>query len=965
MKEDFLSDLAHEMKRLYGDNLEHVTLVFPNRRAGLFFTRALSQLITKPIWSPSILAIEDFVKSFSKLSIADPLSLLIDLFEVYKEKTGKDETFDQFYYWGEMLLRDFDEIDRYLVNPKHIFTAVKNLKEIDSYFLDYTEEQKAAMLKFWGVILEKESAHTASFIWFWQRLNSIYIEFNRRLTERGEAYIGRIYRDCCQMADNKQLTWDAGDIIFAGFNALTASEEKLIKHFIAERNARIYWDFDTYYLDDSGHEAGYFMRGYSRDQVFRDTFNRQGKDYFRKSGKSIRTIASSQYVEQVGIAGSVLNDMIKNNQLNNPERTVVVLPDETLLPNLLYNLPEGIQKINITMGFPLRHSSFYSLLDSLLMLLQKEDPGGQLAWLHYHAVLRILNHPFIQGFQGESGNELVKNIQKRNMIYIPASLLRNHPVFEEIFRLHESSTGIFALIREFIVFIRTNPDSKSLFETGFEKEFSIVLFKLMNRLESTFKKTAIPINYEFVRKLLQYFSNSEKIPFTGEPLEGLQVMGLLETRNLDFDHVIMLCVNEGTIPGTSSLHSYIPYNVRKAYGLPNPDSRDAIYSYLFYRILQRAENITLIYHTEDNFARNAEPSRYIYQLKFESGYSITNFNVNSEVGFRELIPVVIQKEKFIQDRLKNYTDKFDGESCHFTASALNNYLACPITFAYKYIFDISEKEEISEDLDAASFGNILHHVMELAYKDYIDKTVVLTDILNIKKSIDQYITMAFAKVYGREDESEFKFEGRNIIGREVIRKFILKILANDEKDTPFKIIGLEKRVKAKLPVRIGEQIIGVNLKGFIDRIDEKDGALRIIDYKTGKDKAVFNDIPSLFDASDKNRNKAVFQTMLYAWMYLEETGANMPVISCLYNAQDLFTKDFDIRVKIKNGSTPLIVNDVREYIDPFITHLQSVIQQIFDPGIPFRHYDDTEECVYCKYSGLPSELGNTDKKRFS
>lgn len=956
----FLEELAGKVVAEFAGEMDRLWIVFPNRRAGLFFTRALAQKITQPIWSPTVLSFEDFVYKFSDYNLADRMTLLLDLYEVYREISPVQESFDNFYFWGEMLLKDFDEVDRYLVNADDLFVSLKNLKEIDARFHFFSDEQRDALESFWSAALEKPSENKKDFIVFWKSLGPIYHGFIKRLRMQKAGYQGMIYRHVWEKTKSKKITWENERVLFAGFNALTLVEENIIKWFIKEKNGKLYWDLDSYYFDDPAHEAGYFLRKYYNDPEFRPFFPKKVPSFFQSARKEIRTISASQYPGQALIAGNIIRDHEVIEDKPGLENTVIVLPDETLLPALLYALPDNIQKINITMGYPVTNSSFYSLFEHLIELQERARRGKNKHWFNHVNVINILNHPFIFHTAPEECRKWVEKIRRNNMIHIPTDIFSEIDSLRDFFQVVEEPLDLFDYLMDALIRIRSYFSLEETADYLFEKEFALVIYHFLNRLKETFISRDIKLTFSLIRKIFRSSARNEKIPFTGEPLEGLQIMGLLETRNLDFTNVIMISFNEGYFPRTVIQSSFIPHNVRRAFQLPTPEHQDAIYSYLFYRLVQRAKNIFLIYNSEDAYNRNAEPSRYLYQLKFESQLPIRHQSLVNNISIQSRIPVVIFKDEFILEKLGRYLASHQDEPKNLTPSKLNLYLSCPLTFCYRFVYDVEEKQEVTEDLDAAKFGQILHKVMEYIYKPY-EKRMISGDMFRtIRQGINKALSYGFAVYHGSENQqSDFRFEGKNLLGREIIHKYANKILDHDQGHTPFLIQGLEVPYQLEFPVTIGGQQRSVSLKGVIDRLDMKDGSIRIIDYKSGRDLSIFRSIAGLFDRSDKYRNKAVFQTFLYALMYIEHhPDEDLPVISGLYNFKELHSGDFDIRIKMKtqNNLPAEPISDVRPMMDEFRSHLSGLIQEIFDPAIPFKHPETLKECIYCSRLGGPSEF---------
>ncbi len=952
--------MAEKIFRKYPEGMHDLWVVFPNRRAGLFFTKALAGLIQQPVWSPRIISFEDFVYSLAGIKKGDQLTMLLDLFDVYQARIASGETFDKFYFWGDMLLKDFDEVDKYLVNPDDVFSTLKNLKEIDARFQFFPEEQKQALASFWSSAGGKESVHKEQFLLFWTKLKALYHNFQKKLLKEGYGYQGMIYRSVVNDMGREAFKWDKGNVVFAGFNALTLAEEKIIKWFLKNTGSTIYWDLDQHYFDDPVHEAGYFLRKYYRDEVFRASFPGTVPDNFVSQSKDIRVYASSQYTGQAKIAGAIVNETSSTSNTLSMEDTAVILPDEGLLPLLLYSLPDKLSRINITMGYSLRNSSFYSLIDLLLELQEKARIGREKCWFNHRPVVSLLNHPFISGLMGSIREELIHRIQSRNLIYVPDDFF-NHPALpEELFRVIKDADDLVDHLLRVLLLVRHSFEDYETDTHFFEKEFSIEFYKFLNRLKDIFQHRDIKLSAGLLRRVIRTYARFEKVPFTGEPLEGLQIMGLLETRNLDFKHVIIMCANEGTVPKAAGHHSFIPFNVRKAFGLPLPESQDAMYAYLFYRLLQRASHIHLIYNTEEANNRKSEPSRFIHQLNFETDHPLRMRSLLNEVSVSALSPVVIAKDDAVRERLSRFYAGKPGEEKYLTPSKLNLYLSCPLSFCYRNVYDIDEKPEVTEDLDYAKFGNILHKAMEKLYEPLTGKNLSEKDFKSLYGRMDDAVRDGFALYHGFHDRpGEFRFEGKNILGREIILKYVRKILDHDMRDIPFRIMGLEKSYAMILTIPVAGQIQQVRIRGSIDRIDIKDDSVRIVDYKSGKDTAVFNSVEGLFNPGDNNRNKAAFQIFMYAMLYVRNHPENTrPVIPCLYNFKELHKEDFDLRVKIKPGiyAVPMPVTDIRTNLEEYEELLEKLVEEIFDPSIPYRHHEGTDKCFYCSSLGAPSEF---------
>ena len=948
----FLHELAENYVHNYLGKEEDTTIVFPNIRAGLFFRKELSSLIKKPIWAPKISGIEDFILQHSNLKLDDQFSLILRLYPIHKKHTGIDESLDRFYFWGRILLQDFEDIDQYMVNPQNLLTTVRQLKEIDFQFGYFDEEHLSLIRKFWGVVISQKSNHKNEFIRIWKALLPIYTSFKESLNRSGVAYRGMVYRDVADKIDKDEFEWYGSKVIFAGFNALSYAEEKIIKWFVNQGIGKIFWDLDAYYVNNKTHEAGYFARNYIQDEVLKETFPKDLAERITTNKKDIKITGIPSTTGQAKFCGSILKKWDQLNLLAEPENTVIVLPDESLLMNVLQSVPDSLKEINVTMGYPLKSTTLFSILDNVLELQINVRKGKDVIWFYYRDVLTILNHSMVKNLDHKLAGELTGKIGDLNMIRISSTMFEGS-VLEEIFHPVKHPDEVIKYLLDLITLVRQNISQNE--EKLFEEIFMVRFYKLLQRLNDQFRQEGISLKIEEFQTLFQQLTFQERVPFEGEPLKGIQVMGVLETRNLDFENVIIMSMNEGVFPSVPRRNSFLPYNVRKAFGLPNFEHQDAIYSYLFYRILQRAKKVNLLYNTtEGKGLSSGEISRFLLQLNHELIDQPEDVKIYSPINPNHLEEKVIVKDDFIMNRLERYLLQ-DGESeALLNPSAINTYLDCPLTFFYRYVLDMKAHEEISDDIDPAMFGNILHRVMEKAYKSFVDKELQSEDINQIMKHIPELILDSFAKYFGKVDRENFQFEGRNIIAREIIEKYVRRILYIDQKHAPFIIRGLEKRISFSLPIHYKGVRRLINMKGIIDRADEKDGIIRVIDYKTGRDETTFTAVNDLFDGTKTNRNKAVLQTLLYAKVFDDQFNEGALTIQTgLFNRVELMIPDFNPCIKIKKGrGNPEPVSNIRLLMDEYSQNLENVLSEIFDSSKPFKHHDPMKECKFCQYLGI-------------
>lgn len=942
----FLEEIADIVISRYQEESDAVTIVFPNRRAGLFFRKYLSERISKPIWSPKIISIEDFIKGLSGLQSADKLDLVFELYKVFSRLNKADEDFDKFYFWGNILLQDFDELDKFLVDAKLLFQNLVHIKNLEGSLDFLQEDQKALIISFWKSFGDKLSNQQKGFLGIWDNLHQTYMQFKANLQERNVGYDGMIYRKVIEELDEGKLDLEEGIVIFAGFNALSKSEEAIISWFVKEEKGEVYWDADDYYFKDQKQEAGKFLRELKYSNlILRDTFKKSYDNSILAAAKTIEVVSVASEVGQAQEASSIL----RASQLPVDENTAIILPNNTLLFPMLHAMPENVNELNITMGYPLASSTIFGLLDALINLQLRSE--GKTVF-HFRTVLAVLKHPLFVPLHDDEILEIISIIQKNNMLWVSRKKLDiGHTILSKIFGQLQS--GISDYLLGIVQLLAEQTDDEVT------KEFAFHFYKMLNRLHEFIEHNHLKISIAAYQKLFRQLAQAERLPFEGEPLLGLQVMGILETRNLDFDNIIVLSMNEGLIPPTPKSTSFIPYSIRKVFGLPVVDQQDAMYSYIFYRLVQRARNIHFIYNSTEETGKSGEVSRFVRQLEHESSIEIVHRTVANEVIVEEPNVISIRKDEDIMTKLRTFTSK-SGYQKRFTPTAINTYLDCRLRFYFKYVLELYEQEEMAEEVDPMVFGNILHHVMEQLYQPFDrdgHRQVTEEDIEKIGLGVDNEIKKEFSRQFGAE-EKEFLFEGQNVLAREIIKKMILKVLEFDKSQAPFEILGLEADSKKgyffNATISLAGHPIDVGIKGIIDRIEKTDSHVRIVDYKTGKDEKSFSDILSLFDRENKSRNKAVLQTFIYGLLYLNAPieRADLPIQAALFNIRDLFRPDFSPVIQIGKGNSKNEIGDISTFLDEFTGEMKGLFEEIYDADVPFTQTVDLKKCGYCPYSGM-------------
>ncbi len=943
----FLEELANDFISRFPEGSEHIRYVFPNRRAGLFFRKYISGRVTKPIWSPKIMGIEEFIYSHSSLRQAEKLDLVFDLYLAFKKVLKTNESFDTFFYWGNVLINDFNELDKFLIEPAEMFRNLAHLKTIEADISYLQEEQRNLIAEFWRSFGDHISDEQKGFLALWTHLPLIYHEFRTAILAKEVAYDGLVYRQVAESPVLESILTDGEKVIFAGFNALSASEEKIISRYVSQGKGEVFWDADDYYLLDRKQEAGRFLREMKEtNPVLRATFKSEYANRFRDGAINISVIDVASETGQAQQAA----DIIRTMQNAPDENTAIVLPNSELLLPVLYALPESVEKLNITMGYPLSSSIAYGLIQELLDLQEKST--GKDVYFYRH-VLALLNHPIVSPHLNEPLRDLSGTIIHGNILWISSQQLHTGNVLGDlIFRKAENS------LSEYIIDILALLISSE--RDPVQQEFLNHFYRLIQHLQGFIEKNNLTFSPPVFRKMFRLLVKQDRLPFDGEPLDGLQILGILETRNIDFDNVILLSATEDSIPPASKNMSFIPHSIRRVYGLPVAEQQDAIYAYLFYRLLQRATNVCIIYNSSEVDGSSGEASRFIRQLKRESSIAISFQSVSPDVTLNDPVPITIAKTDQMISKLHEYTSRGDFRK-KFAPSALNTYLDCSLKFYFKYIKGLYEPDEMTDEVDAMVFGNIFHKTMENLYSRYdVDGNRVVSSaaMATLEKELSGEIDRAFAIQFGSEGR-HFAFEGQFLLARRIIEKMARKVLELDKEQVPFEILGVEanesKGMVWNVPVDIGNETIQVGLKGVIDRIERKNNAIRIVDYKTGKDESKFDSVEELFDPKKTQRRKAVFQTLLYGLIFNHSLAADasLPLQASLYNMRDVFRNNFSPLIKQKgDGRGHNDLADIRPVFDEFTLHLQRLLAEIFNREMAFTQTDNKNNCKYCPYNGI-------------
>ena len=955
--ESFLKLVAADLYKHTKGNLAHTAVVFPNKRAGLFFNEYLAQESDSPIWSPAYVSISELFRSLSPWEVGDPVKLVCELYKIFRRETQSTETLDDFYFWGEMLISDFDDADKNKVDTDKLFSNLQDLRNImDDYTFIDDEQEEAIRQFFQNFSIERRTALKERFISLWNVLGNIYKGFRESLASQNIAYEGMMYRHVIEHLDVDKLPYEK--YVFVGFNVLNKVEHTLFTQLKDAGKAVFYWDYDEFYMKENRqavtHEAGEFIRRNLRDfpsPLSGELFKNLSKP------KEVHYIASSTENAQA----RYLPQWIRNNLTTPEKETAVVLCNEALLQPVLHSLPAEVKHVNITMGFPLSQTPVYSFLIALLEL-HTHGFNFKSGRYTFQSVVTLLKHPYTRQLTGQA-ELLEKELTRNNRFYpLPGELGKD----EFLTRLFTPLSGNLNLC---IRLSETLQQVASIYQANtsgtedtdaFNQLYRESLFKAyttINRFRTLIEEDELTVQSETFRRLLVKILSTTNIPFHGEPAIGMQVMGVLETRNLDFRHLVLLSVNEGQLPKSGGDSSFIPYNLRKAFGMTTIEHKIAVYAYYFYRLLQRAERITLIYNTSSDGLNRGEWSRFMLQFLIEWPHPITRQFLEAGQSPQGTSPITVEKTPDVMRRMQSLFDVRANPKAKFSPSALNYYLDCPLKFYYRYVAGLSAPDEVSAEIDSATFGSIFHYAAEHIYKDLtthgkvINKEALETLLRNEVK-LQDYVDTAFKKLFFNVPQNEKpEYNGVQLINSAVIARYLKQLLQNDLRYAPFTFIASEMEVDEPIDIQTPKGVIKSRIGGIIDRMDSKDGTLRIVDYKTGGDADTPPHVESLF-IPDKKRSNYVFQTFLYAAIMCRKQPT-MKIAPALLYIHRAATETYSPVIQMGESRKPKeAVEDFSKYEKEYRERLQGLLEEIFNPEKSFTQTEIIEKCTYCDFKAL-------------
>lgn len=949
----FLQLVAHDLYSKIGNDLSRTVLVFPNKRANLFFNGYLAGESDQPIWAPAAMSISDLFQKLSVQKTGDPIRLVCELYKVFKEETQSQETLDDFYFWGELLISDFDDVDKNMVDADKLFSNLQGLKNLmDNYdFLD-KEQEEAIRQFFQNFSIERRTELKEKFISLWDKLGSIYHRYQENLTELGIAYEGMLYRNVIEQLDTERLKYDK--YIFVGFNVLNKVEHQFFKLLQDADKAMFYWDYDIFYTQQiKKHEAGEFLK-----RNLQDFPNELPDSYFDsfKTPKNIRYISASTENAQARFLPEWIRTTFSNSECEEKENAVVLCNEALLLP-VLHSIPQEVKNVNITMGFPLAQTPVYSFINAA-MELQTNGYRSDTGRFTYEAVSAILKHPYTQQLSTHA-DSLENELTKTNRFYPLPSELKQDDFLSNLFTprsgIKDLCDYLVGLIKDISILYRKEGEYNDIFNQLYRESLFQSHLKI-NRLYSLIESGELNVRTDTLKRLISKVLTASNIPFHGEPAIGMQVMGVLETRNLDFRNLVMLSLNEGQLPKSGGESSFIPYNLRKAFGMTTIEHKNAVYAYYFYRLIQRAENITLLYNTSSDGLNRGEESRFMLQLLVEGPHEITREYLEAGQSPQSNQEIQIEKTPEVLRRIYRAYDSSNPKSVILSPSALNAYLDCRLRFYYRYVAGLKTPDEVSAEIDSALFGTIFHLSAQLVYTELTANGNMiqkedLERLLRDEVKLQSYLDQAFKKeLFKVAPEEKPEYNGVQLINSKVILSYLKQLLRNDLQYTPFEMVAMEKKVSEEMTIQTGQGPFTLRLGGTIDRMDAKEGTLRIVDYKTGGSPKTPANIEQLFTPSETRPNY-IFQTFLYAAIMSRKQSLMVaPALLYIHRAA---SESYSPVIEMGEPRKPKIpVNNFAFFEDEFRERLQALLEEVFDEKEAFTQTKDIKKCSYCDFKAI-------------
>ena len=951
----FLEYVAEDMLAKWGTDMSRIVVVFPNKRAALFMNEYMARMAGKPMWSPAYTTISELFGKHSEYVVGDSIKLVCDLHKSFVKCTGIDETLDHFYGWGQLLLTDFDDIDKNMADADKIFCNLKDIHELDD--LSYlTDEQRELLKRFFANFShDQETELKKRFLSLWSHFGDIYHDYNQRLRNQGIGYEGAIYRE---VATRKDIEFEYDTYIFVGFNLLQKVEQELFANLKKAGKAHFYWDFDTYYMPRNNsaytNAAGKYIAMYLEDfpneldvcsaDIYQNMRRPKDVSFVMASTENIQARYASQWLREEGrcLAG---------------RKTAVVMCDEAILAPIIQSLPPEADKVNITSGFPLGMTPIASFV-SLLLDTYTSGIADKGTCYRAQYASKLLRHAYTR-YISDKANDVYATIKEQHLVYPDQATLTMNGEDQGLALLFKTiNIGNVHLLHHVETIIKLIGVNAKDTEDAFLQESVFRMYTIINRLEQLAANGDMDVDINTLRRLIKQLIAAATIPFHGEPVVGIQIMGVLETRNLDFKHLLLLSCNEGNMPKGVNDSSFIPYAIRKAHGLTTIDNKVAIYSYYFHRLLQRAEDITIVYNNTTDNGHTGEMSRFMLQMMVDGQQKIKHYNLladNSPIAHK---PKSVSKTGSIKEKL-------DGMKS-LSPSAINRYIKCPLMFFYQYVASIKEPDCEDDVVDNRMFGNIFHKSAQLIYDDIMShnngriEKASIQKYLNTKGLLESIVDRAFNEELFKVKNSMRSpyYNGLHLINRKVLIEYLRQLLHSDQRTAPFEMLALEDAVYTQIAFETEDNNVRkIRIGGIIDRLDRVTDArtgvstIRVVDYKTGiQATRKIKEIEEIFSDMNISQKHSDYylQAILYSLIVDNSTKYNKQkdcVSPALLFVKQASKENYDPVLEIDSQK----IANVREYKVEFEQHLKEVLHDIFNTNLPFTPTTDNTRCDKCAY----------------
>lgn len=934
--EKFLAKVAKHLLQQHGNNLSGVTVLFPNRRSCTYFTEALKKAATTTVWSPAVNTLEDWLMAKSELTLLEPLEQAFELYEVYRDGIGED-TADEFLPLAEVMLADFNEIDMQLADARRFFNDLERLQSLKVY------EPGTDELSEYSIKYQK----------FWSDFRKLYSGIRKQLLAKEKGYPGMIYREVIERISSLQFPEDK--IYFVGFASVSKCEEQLMEYLVTEGKGEVIWDCDAYYTTDAFQEAGTFFRKYYKK--FR-VAEKWVSDNLLKAPKQVNMIGVAKNIGQTRVVADLLAKM--NLTPEQEKETAVVVLDQKLLQPLIGAIPASISALNVSMGLSLNHTPIAELIKIIFNLQDNIERfgkrGGKETRYYHRDVSDLLRHPYSKYLvpNTKAINTFIEKMKYYNRVVVREKELKeafSESQYEKLFWYTDDVKQLLSKLLDLIEALRAGFATDTENDKSFDVEWLYQAYTVINNLHKVVNDSGRELSTASLRKVLLEHFRSRTVPFEGEPVKGLQLLGILETRAVDFKNVIVLSMNDGIFPTSKIQSTYIPFEMRKAY-LTTHEDKDALAAYTFYRLLQRAENVHLLYNTEADELGGGEKSRFMLQLQHELREKNPNavlteyvYSVDPPAALAEDEIVVVKDEAVI-------TKLWNNADYGISPSAINTYINCTLQYYMRYVAGLREQDEIEESMEASTLGSAVHSVLENLYREVIGTNLTIADVqrwIADKPRIDALLKEYFKD---RFDDESLR-QGRNYllfrVCKKLVQEFLKQELRNlqllDDTGGAMQVLLLESNMKQALTI----QGRPVHVSGNVDRVEKVGDVIHVADYKTGSatgSKISADELDGLL--ADPKYAKAM-QLLNYAWLYWKslpgDSAATLQVRSGIYWLRDS-AKGFDT---LKLGSDDVLK---QQALQQFEQTLEKLFGELFDATVPFRKTAFVERCSNCEFARI-------------